>query len=626
MLAQFRSLAHSFFAKLLLALLVLSFAVWGVEDMVRGGGSAQSVAKIGKTSVSIEAYQRAVQREADNIRRMLGENYSPEMVKMLQPEKRALQSLIQKTLLERESLALGIVPGDEEVARRIHSNPGFQDGKGRFDKERYLHLLKNARITEKSYVDGLRQDIALSLLMDTFSVDSPIPDIAVETAYRVQEEQRKITLYTVNASYISVVSPSADTLEKYYSLHGEEYNVPEYRVVSYVKLNPEDAKTTAAITENDLKAAYNERQEEFRRPERREVDQLLFKNKEDAEKAHSELSSGKDFDAVAKSSPILNKGTTALGKIERERVLEGAADAVFLASKGGITPPVQSLFGWHVFRVRGIESSSIAPLSEVRTTLEKDLKDKMLEDAQSNFLNRFEDTLAGGATLQDAAKEFGLKLETFGPTSQDGKSPEGKTLPLPNLDKFLEIAFKTEDKAESSLVNTQGGAYYVLRVDKLIPERPRVLSEIKAEVIGEWQKEERAARLKELADTTAKALQEKKPAQAKVAFTGAIKRNSSKAGALQLVPELVNDVFSRSSGSATNAYLLPSGDYAIAVAGERIPAGPMNKEAAAATRAQLQQAAQNELAYAYLKHLENKHPVWVNEPLLQSMHAESSDR
>src|SRR4051812_2066243 len=99
MLNSFRSMAHSWVAKILMLLLILSFGLWGIGDMLRSGGSAMEVAKVGGTAITGIELQRALRVETENVRRMLGDHDSPEIHKTLNLPQRALQKLINRKLI-----------------------------------------------------------------------------------------------------------------------------------------------------------------------------------------------------------------------------------------------------------------------------------------------------------------------------------------------------------------------------------------------------------------------------------------------------------------------------------------------------------------------------------------------
>jgi peptidyl-prolyl cis-trans isomerase D len=632
MLNEFRSAASGFAAKILLALLVLSFGIWGVGDMVRHPGSTRTVATVGGTPIYVEYYQAALRREIETLQKSLGEQATPELIKEFHPEKRALQTLIHQTLLKQEAQSIGVIPSDADVVKRIRSTPNFQTG-GKFDKNLLETVLKNNHMSEKNYVERLRQDLATGLIINTMSVSLPVTDIAVKTWYEARDEQRGATLYILGEQLAgAAATPKTGELEDYFAKHAASFTAPEYRSVSYVTVKPEDARNKINVSEEALLAAYKDRIDEFKRPERRDVDQLLFASEADAKKASDDITGGKTFDEVAKTAPITNKGSVSLGKVEHDRILDSAADDVFALPQGGVTKPIQSAFGWHIFRVKSIEAPSTAPLSDVRAMLEKDVKAQMQEDAQNSYTNKLEDALAGGATLPEVAKEFNLTLQTVGPILRSGKSPSGAAVKLPELDKFLDTAFATQEKSESPLIGSKNGVYYILRVDSVTPERNRSLDEVRASVTEAWQRDMRSARLSDIATTIASKFADKKSRDAAIAqyhlspaFTGALKRSSEKAGAIALPQPLVADIFKRAPGDSTDLQPLATGGYIIAIAGDHIAAPPMDKKTADDIRKSLEDTMNKEVIEAYLRYLEQKHPVVINEQLLEALNKQPGE-
>ncbi len=631
MLDTFRKISNNFASKLLLALLVLSFAVWGIEDMVRGPGRNASVATVGKQSITLDTYQRALHRETENLRRRLGAQFSPELLKRLHIERQVLQSLVDQALLKQESEALGLNPSDTDIARRIRGNPAFQDAHGNFDKNIFAATLRNNGSNEKIFVNSIREELAMSMIMDTLTGRVPVSETAVETMYAAREEGRQATIYTLDASRVAAEShPDTAALQTYYDEHAHEFSAPEYRTVSYVIIRPEDARAKVRVSEQDILMAYKDRIDEFKRPERRTVEQLLYADEKDAKTAYDLLQSGKSVEAVAASTPVLNKNALSLGKVERANVLEAAAGAVFSLKKGEVTAPVKSPFGWHVFHVSAISPPSTASIDEVRSMLAKDVKQQMEEDAQGKFTNRLEDMLAGGSSLSEAAKEMGLKVSSVGPVTAEGKAQDGTMVKnIPDLDKFLETAFKTEEKTESSLIRSRNGVSYLVHVDQVMPERRRTLDEVRGLVTNAWQKATREKHLSEQAAEVGKKLADTSARAATIAeyhlstaYAGALKRNVAKAGSLTLPPLLVADIFSHAPGESTNAYPLASGDYAVAVVGEKVPAPRADKKDLDAIRTALKREVQQEILEQYLAYLAKKYPISVNEKLLTPPSAE----
>lgn len=632
MLDSLRSSATGIFAKILLAFLVLTFGIWGIGDMIRNPAGRLTIAKVGDATITSDEYIIAMRREAENLRRLMGDNFSPDVLKDPTLERHVLQQLINRSLLKQESEALGIVPGDADVVRRIRTNPGFQDEKGNFDKAQFEATLKSVGMSEKNYVETVRQDMASTLLVDTLTAVVPVTDIAAHTLFEARGEGRSVTLYSLKpAAMSSIPVPEDAQIKSYYDAHAHEFTAPEYRSASYVTIGSANVGKDVRVSEDELKTAYKERLDEFRRPEKRGVEQLLYSSKDTADKASALLKGGKSFEDVAKTTDAMNKNALTLGKVERGGVIESAADRVFSLKAGEFTEPVQSPFGWHIFKVVSIDPPSVASFEEAKPVLEKDMASRGADDALNKLANRFQDMLAGGSTLTEAAQELHLKVISVGPVDRTGKTPDGGKAVLPELDKFSDLLFKTDEKTDSQMATSKGGLYYLLHVDKITPEHVRTLDEVRELAATGWQSEERERLLSELAKQVGAVFA--KPAErpgvlAKYNLQPAgkvvIHRTTHTAGGISLPTELVADAFARNPQGGTQAYATKNGDYLLATVDSVIPAPSPESDPKLTALLKdihkgLEAVGQNEILEQHAHYLMQKYRVTINESALQTV-------
>lgn len=633
MLNETRALAGGFTGKLLLGLLILSFALWGIGDMVRGPGPTSTLVEVGSHTITILDYQRALQREMENIRRSLGDKYSPEMLKNFNVPQIVLNRMINQELLALDTKDQGIIPADGDVAKRIRANPMLADESGKFSKERFSQVLRGMGKTEKAYVDDMRSELAGNLLMDAIGGSAHVPEKEIESVYQAFEEQRTATLYTLRADAIpDVPAPDAAALETFYNEHAQRYTTPEYRTLAYVTVPQEFIRGRAKVTEEELKRAYEERAEEFRQGERRKVDQLIFPDEAKAQKALELIKGGKTFAEVARQSDIQNKNAISMGALERGGIFESAEESVFSLPEGGITDVISSPFGFHIFHVAKILPASTQPFAEVKARLEKELLQTRFEDELTHFTNSLQDMLAGGSSLQETAKSFGLSVKTTEAVTAEGKNGDGQaSKTLPALDQFLDVAFKTDEKTESSLIASKGGQYYVLRTESITPERVRPLADIKAKVAADWQKQERQDKLAALAKTLEKEFADEKTRAAAIAkydlqssAIGPIKQGSAKTDKTSLPPGLVEELFMKKPHTSTSAYAISADSYGIAVVSAIVPTAKKitadkNSVEFVQIKKTLQQQQADELIDQYMRYLAKRYHVSIDEKALEAI-------
>ncbi len=631
MLNTIHSLAKGFGAKLLLVLLVLSFAVWGIGDMINAPARNQTVAKVGDLSVSEGTFRQSLGREAEKIRRALGDDYSPQVLADLKIPQQVLKMMVGQLLMQQEVGKLGLSIPDDAVAKFIRNNPAFQDGKGNFNKEMLRQRLANAGLTEKAFIEQLRRQETSKMVLDSLTAETAVHDAAVKTLYLSRNQKRDVSIYVLDSSMMKdVKTPGKEAVETFYKENSQLFMVPEYRTISYLTFTADNVKKIVTVSDADIEAAYEERLEEFRHEERRTVEQLLYSTEDKAKEAAAMAKEGKSFAEVAEATNAVNKKSLSIGTITQKTMFEGAGEKVFALAEKDISEPIQSPFGWHVFRVAKIEPASVDSLEMVHDKLKKDVMVQKQEEAIGTFANTLEDTFAAGGTLQDVSKEHGLSVTTLPAIDRQGKTADGRDATLPKLDKFLDIAFKLDEKTESSVTFAKGGTYYVLRADKIEAERVRPLEEVMDQATRlatqALQQVQLANMITDLAAEFADPAKRSgvinrygiaaKPAES-------VKRTDSKIAGLQLPEIFVADMFVRGAGDATAAYALPDGSYAIAVVKNIIPAAlPSDASAFATTRKDVAHAFTNEIMDEYMSSLAARYPVEIEAGKINSVKVE----
>lgn len=625
MITKIRSVAKGIGSKILMGLLVLIFGVWGVGDMLRRGGSSVSVASVGDASISVQEYAQGVYRETEKLKNIFGDKFTPEMAKKFGTSQRVLQQLIDKQLLIQEARAMGLRVSDADVVRNIHTTPAFQDDKGNFSKPQFENMLKATGQSEKEFVQKMRDDMAVNLLVAVLTQSITPPKNAANTLLAARGEERNIELYTFSSALVKTPnSPTDEQLKTYYDANSAEFATPEYRKISFVEITEADSKKSITQpTDKEIEAAYLERSDEFQKPERRKVEQLLFGNEETAKKAHTDIISGKSLEDVGKATHILNPTNISLGLVEKNGIPEGAAEQVFAIKKGEITAPIKSAFGWHIFRVSDILPAATQQLAEVRPQIIKDLEVRAGETALTKLSNNLEDAIASGSNLAEAAKELGLKTVSLPPIDKSGRLASGeleKSLPAAN--KFLETIFNTDAQTESPLIAGKGGVSYILRVESVTLKNLQAFSDIKTKLIAGWTAQEKN---KQLADIAKKIADEfaSQGGREKAIKTYALSTpehfavSRSKESTNKLPAPLIMDIFAKSMGGASEAFLLPSGSYAIAVISGIIPAkldekNPKIEAELVDINKQYTATVQNEITDEYLRSLAKKYKISVN--------------
>jgi peptidyl-prolyl cis-trans isomerase D len=503
MLNAIRKQAGSWVVKILLLLLVASFAVWGIGDVFYGGGGDPVVASVGDSDIHASEVVNEFDRSLNTLQRQLGTTFDRQRAIQLGLMQQALQDLIARRLIDLRAEEMGLTVSDDTLRRLITQDPMFQTG-GQFDRSRFNQLLMANGMSEEGYLATLRQDFVRTTLTGSLAGPVEVPDALAEALYRYRNEQRAGRMLLVEASSITELpEPTAAELEAYHEEHEDQFGAPEYRRLTFITLEPEDLLDEVAISDEAIRQAYDDRMQSYHTPERRTVQQLLADDQAAIEQAAALVREGKSFEEVASALADQGVTQTSLGEVTRDELPGNLRDPVFALESGALSKPVESPFGWHLFRVSEIKPEQVTPLEEVQGEIRNELALEEAAERLPSLANALDDELAAGQSIEEAASAQGLEVETIEAVDRQGRGPKGeRPAALPEGPEFLEIAFETPANELSLLEESGDGGYFVLRVDKVEPPRVKPLEEVRDQVV-EGSRQEKG---RELAEARAKEL------------------------------------------------------------------------------------------------------------------------
>ena len=308
MLNTMRKYAAGWVAQILLGLLVLSFAAWGIADVFTGVGN-HSVARVGSTDISSVDFDRAYRRELQSMSQRVGQQITPDQAKMLGIPNQVLGRLVTEAALDDQAKNLGIGVSREMLIREIAADPNFKGAGGQFDRNYFVSLLRNNGMTEDAYVVQRRADEKRQQIAESISGGATAPDAFAKALHEYQTEQRDLRYIVLPASSVGeIAAPNADELTAYYNDNKADWRAPETRTISFVKLGPEEVARPDDVTDADAQKAYDAEKARFTTPETRHVFQAVFADESSAQTAADQLKAGESFqsmvEGMARSSPI----------------------------------------------------------------------------------------------------------------------------------------------------------------------------------------------------------------------------------------------------------------------------------------------------------------------------------
>ena len=266
MMNTLRNAVSGWTAKILLGLLVVSFAVWGIGGAVQQG-VASSVLTVGDTDVSLQdyafAYSRAQARLAEQIQR----RPTSEEMQMFGIDQGVLSQLVAGAVLDNQGKRIGLGLSKDRLAERIASDPTFRDASGNFSRSAFNTALANAHITEQDYIRNQEEAAVRSQIVDAVS-QGVKPPLAFDRAMGLYQGERRTVDYVSLSpeSADKIEDPSNDVLTKYFEDNKAAYAAPEYRGINYAVLTPEALADPSTVTDEQIKADYEQYKDRLHDP------------------------------------------------------------------------------------------------------------------------------------------------------------------------------------------------------------------------------------------------------------------------------------------------------------------------------------------------------------------------
>ena len=209
---------------------------------------------------------------------------------------------------------------------------------------------------------------------------------------------------------VDPVRENKQILENFFKKNEDSFFFNERRSFTYIYIDTEILSKSINIDNKEIEDIYNQRKEEFINKEKRDVEQLVFDNKNDAEKAFDSLKKGEPFSEVGKKTTGNDMEVISFGLVEKNQLLEEFAENVFLLKNNQFTEPVKTDIGWHILKVTKIIKEEIKPIKLVEDQIKKEIINDRSYDELETILEKFEDDLSKGNSLEDIAKKLNLKI------------------------------------------------------------------------------------------------------------------------------------------------------------------------------------------------------------------------
>ena len=406
MLTSLRKGAGSWIAKIFIGVLILSFAVWGVEGLMLNT-SQEPLAEVGEVEVTRADYEKLFPLVVNEWNDRLKQKLTRQQIRAFDIPSQVKYRLINQAAVDHHVNMLDLGVSDAEIGETIKNDPQLRDNTGQFNKELLRQILRSERISEQAYFNEQRTASLRTQITSVFTQEKSIPDVLVEGLYHYREDKVQADYFVVPAEAISKADAPLDSqLETFYNDNKSAYVAPEYRNVGLYVLSLEALKKGVTVSDEDLKAIYNARQASFKTPALRQYSQIVFETMEKANEAHAALNKGDTFEDVAKKFGKDGKAET-IGPVTQPSMADPKlAEAVFAVKEGEYTAPIEGRFTITIAKVTKAQAAEEKTMEQVRPELEKTLREREARKLLKNFYDKVEDLRASGMKVEAVAREM----------------------------------------------------------------------------------------------------------------------------------------------------------------------------------------------------------------------------
>ena len=487
MLEALRRGVKGIFVQALIGLLVIAFAVWGIADVFQGRGQ-NALAQVGKTEISQDQFQQALQLEIGALSRQFGRRLTVEQARQFGIDQRVLSSLIGKAALDTHASELGLYLSDATIADAIRDDPTFQGPSGTFDRNYFTELLRQNGISEQRYFAERRADEVREQLTETLTGGNVPPDYLIQVLHRYQGETRTIAHMTLNPEVSAKVeAPDQAKLKAYYEEHKRRFVAPEFRKVPLILLTAAAVQQRVAVSDEEMKDFYEREKASFATPERRHIQQISFPDRAPAEKALAALKAAPSFEEGLKGLE-LKESDIDLGTLAKSDMIDKAiADAAFKLEKGQVSDPVAGTFSTVLLRVVDITPGKQSTFDEVMAQLRDRIAGERVNREMQDLHDRIDDARAGGSSLKEVAEKLNVPFVEIAATDKQGMTPDGKpAIENPDAARIVASAFEGGSGMDRLAVELTDGGYAWVDVAGVTAERQKPFEEVQEAVKTAW--------------------------------------------------------------------------------------------------------------------------------------------
>ncbi|NCO03256.1 MAG: hypothetical protein GW903_03595 [Alphaproteobacteria bacterium] len=617
----------------LMGLLVLAAAGLVLTDVggfFRGGVAATDVAKGKGFTIGAQEFDRTVRRT------LAQQGIAPQQAYQFGLVDQILSREIQTRMLSLEAQKHGLMISDEDLIAEISELTDSIVAEGESKKEALQQILRAQGISEGEFIQSIRNEVRNNIFRGALiSGTGYVSDATGRDLYQYENQTRDIQFFELTLKSVpDIEQPTEIQLENYFETIKNQFLIPERRSFTIATLKEAVLENAIDISEDSIRALYDDQIDRFKKNEIRKVNQAITSNLDEADKIAELAKKGSGIQTAVQK--VTGKKDAFMGEsdFEQNGLLAEVAEPVFAAASGDVVGPIKTALGYHIIKINAVIPARTQPFDEVKTDIKKEIMQTRMMNEMMDAANVIDDRLASGEELESIVSDIGLTVEKFDSITLGGLSKDGKeALKSYEGDRaaILEAAF-TYDTGESSPVMEMGdGRYITVRVDAITERSFEPYEDKKEMVKAQWIEQQRDAanrlRLSEALNT----LNETKDFEAVAKQYGAtIKKQTGikRLGDIKDIKssDLINMIFDSNKGEYVSAKTTDGQVIGVVTAITLPDPSKATEEELSVVKARAQNAQSQDIVAQYINALNDEYNVKINERLLDQLYATPIDQ
>ncbi len=495
MLQSFRNNLKGTVATILVILIIIPFALFGVDSLFLNSGAGKGAAEVNGESISESDLRRAILMQKQRLQAQFGENAPAEFFSDERLRDPVLNGMIQRLVLAQEAKSEGMAIADETVDEIILSTPQFQQD-GQFNAQMYSQLLRNLGYTPASYRRLLKRDLLVNQHTTGISRSGFVTETELQYAAALSQQTRDFYYLTIPLAGIEEnIDISDEQVQQYYDEHKQRYKTPEQVSIEYLEVSSEKLAKDIDVGEEAIREQYEQDVASFEANIRRHAAHILIEKQEDGSEkeklaqVQKKLKDGENFAALARQysdDPGSKDAGGDLGFTVSGTFPDAFETALNNLEIGDVSEPVETDAGFHLIKLLAVEGAEPPTFEEDKDRVARLLKRAEAEEAFVDILVRLEDLAYNADNLEEIGNELGLEAKTsdlFDRRGGAGIAANRQVVTAAFSEEVLEQG-NTSDVLELS-----DNHVVVIRKKEHVPEKIKPLDEVKDEIIAQLKQD-----------------------------------------------------------------------------------------------------------------------------------------